>query len=201
MVIVIKQLTNFKKKSSPIYFQKLYTTIPKNKHSFKKIPFIPHTAFHITRTLKKLNITPAFYTHKTLKKQLINNKIDKRNKLEKCGVYGVKCNICLQTYIGQTGRSFSTRLSEHINAVKNENILSNIADHIRQTNHHISSADLSVLHIEGKGRRLDLLEAYEINKAKKRGIHLLNDQINLCSSPILNIMQLLHPYKILPSPL
>ena len=34
----------------------------------------------------------------------------------------------------------------------------------------------------------DLQEAYEINKAQKQGTHLLNDQLNLCSSPIFNII-------------
>ena len=59
----------------------------------------------------------------------MNNNLDRPGKLEKCGVYKVKCDDCQATYIGPTGKYFSTRLSEHIKTVKNDRILSNIADH------------------------------------------------------------------------
>ena len=60
------------------------------------------------------------------------------------------------------------------------------SDQIRQTNHKISSDHLSLLHVDRKGRRLDLLEAYEINKAQKQA--LLNVQLDLCHSNIRTII-------------
>ena len=74
-----------------------------------------------------------------------------------------------------------------IEAVKNNRILPNIADHIRLTNHNISPDNVPILHVERKGQRLNLLEAYEINKSQRPGTHLLNYQLNPCPSPILNI--------------
>ena len=65
--------------------------------------------------------------------------------------YFLEGDDCQATYIGQTG-SFSTRLSEHIKAVKIDHILSNIADHIRQTYHNISPDNLSILNVEGRAR-------------------------------------------------
>jgi hypothetical protein len=43
------------------------------------------------------------------------------------------------------------------------------------------------------GLILDLLEAYEINEAHKRGIHLLNDQLNLYHYSILNVFFIVFP--------
>jgi hypothetical protein len=64
---------------------------------------------------------------------------------------------------------------------------SNIADHILNTNHSFSPDNLNILHVQKKGPKLDVLEAYEIFKACKEGRDLLNDQTLLSPSPLLNI--------------
>ena len=60
-----------------------------------------------------------------------------------------------------------------IKAVKNNRILTNIADHCLQINHNLSPDNLSILFVEREGQRLNLPEAYEINKSQKQGTHLL----------------------------
>ena len=135
-----------------------------------------------------LDINPALYTYNAPSKQLYNNKLDRPAKLENCGIYKVTSEDCHWTYKGKTRRSFSVQLSEHIKSSKNNHTLSNTADHIHQINHKVSPYHLSIQHIERKGRRLDLLATYEFNKAQKQSTHLINDQLNLCSSPILNII-------------
>ena len=51
-------------------------------------------------------------------------------------LYKIPCKDCNWSYIGQTGRSFTTRKKEHIKNVKNYTKGSNIANHA-WTNDHI----------------------------------------------------------------
>ena len=50
-----------------------------------------------------------------LSSQLINNKLDKIEKINKSGIYklSINCSNCDTIYIGQTGRSFKKRYKEH----------------------------------------------------------------------------------------
>ena len=71
-------------------------------------------------------------------------------------------------YIGQTGRSFSSRYSEHLKAVSNNNIHSAFATHIHtQTKFHSYTnidTNLEILHYLPKSRKLNTAEQYEIYK-------------------------------------
>ena len=69
-------------------------------------------------------------------------------------------------YIGQTGRSFTTRYTEHIQAIHKTHKRSNFADHIVNNNHTYTdiNTDMEILHIQHKSRKLNTLEQYEIYK-------------------------------------
>ena len=54
-----------------------------------------------------------------------------------------------------------------------------------QSNHEFD-LNFEILHTEGKGLKLNLLESLEINKLKNTDV-LLNDQIDLNNSPLLNM--------------
>ena len=57
---------------------------------------------------------------------------------DKQGVaYKIKCCDCQATYIGETGRNLSTRLSEHKRATRNGDVKNHIAEHHLQTKHQI----------------------------------------------------------------
>ena len=47
----------------------------------------------------------------------------------------IKCCDCHATYIGETGRNPSTRLTEHKRATRNGDVSNHIADHHLQTKH------------------------------------------------------------------
>ena len=104
-------------------------------------------------------------TNNTIKKHIndINTDIDKYNKT---GVYKLNCNDCNSFYIGQTGRSFSSRYSEHLKALSNNNIHSAFATHIHTKNHSYTNIDtnLEILHYLPKGRKLNTAEQYETYK-------------------------------------
>ena len=52
-------------------------------------------------------------------------------------VYKIHCSDCQATYIGETGRNLTTRLTEHKRATKKGDLNNNIAEHHLKTNHAI----------------------------------------------------------------
>lgn len=105
-------------------------------------------------------------------------------------MYSVQCEECNSVYVGQTGRSFETRFKEHVRAYRNKNPnVSNFAKHLIECGHKISQ-DLKpkILHVCKKGKKLHFLESLEINKlAKNDEFQILNDQLDLNNSPLLNL--------------
>ena len=114
----------------------------------------------------------------------IRDSIDKYNKT---GDYKLNCNDCNSFYIGQTGRSFLSRYSEHLKALSNNNIHSAFATHIHTKNHSYTNIDtnLEILHYLPKSRKLNTAEQYEIYKHyKTQPNNILNDQLNYKSHTI-----------------
>ena len=52
-------------------------------------------------------------------------------------IYKIKCCDCQASYIGETGRNLSTRLTEHKLATRNGDVNNHIAEHHLQTKHQI----------------------------------------------------------------
>ena len=71
----------------------------------------------------------AYTTNNTLQRHF-TNKTTHSNKHEKH-----KCSDCPKFYIGQTGRSFITRYTEHIKTLTQPLMISNFAEHIFNTYH------------------------------------------------------------------
>lgn len=86
--------------------------------------------------------------------------------LQNAGVYKVQCS-CGMSYIGQTKRSVSERVKEHIAAVKNRHLhKSAIAEHLLSSgvNHWIQLHDPKVLAVERHYYPRIIREAIEIKK-------------------------------------
>ena len=167
---------------------------------FKRILYLGKETTHTLRTIKNKKFKPAFYTNNNIKKYIFNNKT-KIHKLDKSGVYKINCDSCHLGYIGQTGRKLGTRLQEHVKAVKNITLNSEMAEHARETGHTFGS-NIEILHTCSKNKKLNSLENLEINKNKK---HLVNKIIPPISSPLLSMLlpstSTLHPTpSILPPP-
>lgn len=158
---------------------------------FSKIPYLGNVSIKVGKQLSKFGIRPAYYSKGTIGRLLVNNKLDKFDKSQSCGVYELQCNSCHFSYIGQTGRTFLTRFKEHTNLrnkeVGDEGLSSSFANHLLNTGHDCNISNLSVLHIEQKGYKLDILEVLEIARANKVGKALLNEQLDFNISPLLTI--------------
>ena len=57
-------------------------------------------------------------------------------------VFKIKCSEFQATYIGETGRNLTTRLTEHKRATKKGDLTNNIAEHHLKTSHAISTGTL-----------------------------------------------------------
>ena len=102
---------------------------------FRKIVVEPSET--IARILQPYDIRVAHKPIITLRHVLINVK-DKYQPHERQGVVcRIKCTDCQATYIGETGRSLKTRLTEHKWATENRDISNHISEHHRLTKHKI----------------------------------------------------------------
>ena len=69
---------------------------------------------------------------------MLTNVKDKDKPEDRQGaVYKIKCCDCQASYIGETGRNLSTRLTEHKRATRNGDVNNHIAEHHLQTKHQI----------------------------------------------------------------
>jgi Reverse transcriptase (RNA-dependent DNA polymerase) len=173
-----------KKMTRSLIHKSLYTpynTTPEN-NQYRRILYIPNISPRISRLLKPLNIIPAPYSLNSIRSNILNNKIEDIDILERSGVYKIKCGDCFQIYVGQSGRSLKTRLQEHLDFKRP----SHVADHMLRYNHHTNIDNVEILHLSQKGKRLDLLEAFEI-KLNSLKAPLINQQINILDSPLLDI--------------
>ena len=175
-----------------IYSRKSYKNAIKNvypiikeKCNYNTLTFTGQASENIKSFLHKYEIKTAYKTNSSLGKLIKNNK-DRINKYQKNGVYKLNCGSCNKSYIGQTGRSFQTRIKDHQDSFTKNNKHSTYADHLKSENH-IFNNNFDILHVEQKGLKLNLLESLEINKLKNTP-NLLNDKRDICPSPLLNLM-------------
>ena len=70
--------------------------------------------------------------NKATLKLIINKPEDRQG-----AVYEIKCCDCQVSYIGETGRNLSTRLTEHKRATRNGDVNNHIAEHHLKTKHQI----------------------------------------------------------------
>ena len=156
----------------------------KDNSGYKTLTYTGKITQKTAKHLIKRNVKIAYRTNNTLGKLIKNNKT-KTKKENKCGVYKLSCGSCPKIYIGQTGRSFGKRIKEHETSYNKKHSNSHYATHLNNEQH-IFNNNFEILHLENKSLKLNFLESMEINKHKKSNI-LLNDQVDLNDSPLLNL--------------
>ena len=111
--------------------------IRKNLKTKTTLPYIRGTFETIARILQPYNLRVAHKPITTLRRLLTNVK-DKDKPDDRQGVvYKIKCCDCQASYIGETDRNLSTRLTEHKGANRNDDVNNHIAEHHLQTKHQI----------------------------------------------------------------
>lgn len=157
----------------------------KEKKEYKSIEYIGPLSDKISKKLKNKGINITYKTNNNLSKY-INNKKEKIDKINQSGVYKLNCGSCNSIYIGQTGRSFKTRWTEH---KKNYNNNSSFTNHTKEENHHYNEENFEILHIQQKSFKLNILESIEIQKhINNPCFNVLNDKEELYTSPIISVI-------------
>jgi hypothetical protein len=173
----MKQLTTYK-----------YLYHKSKKHDaqpYRRVLYINNKTAEIVKKFKSDKFKPAFYTNNSIKRYIMNNK-SKIMPLNNSGVYKIKCENCEKVYIGQTGRKIVTRAEEHLKAVKNFSINSEMADHVRETGHNFNINSFNLVKVCDKGYKLTILENLHINNNVNN--NLINVQIPPISSPLLKTL-------------
>lgn len=148
----------------------------------REVKYIPMTykgklSDKIEHKFRKCNVKLAFRTTNTLKIRLRHKLSHQKNEYNSSGVYKLKCNDCDCFYIGQTGRSFTTRFREHTYP-QNKTAF---GTHLKDAKHSVVNItrNMKILHKTEKGRKLDLLEnLYIYSNNKKAPDKILNDQLD-----------------------
>ncbi len=158
--------------------QTMMTTLKKQNEQTEKyitVEYNNNTNKNVTKVFKKHGYTMAFKTnHKLgnrLKQRNVNIPID-------TGIYKNTCNDCAKFYIGQTGRSFEVRFTEHIKEIGKPKIESKYAQHLTTEKHNYTDINTNsqVLHRIRKGPLMNRLEELEIYKERHNPL-LLNEKI------------------------
>ena len=162
------------------------------------IPYVENLSEKATRVFKRHGIATAIRPHSTLRQMLVHPK-DKRDPATTTDcVYEIPCANCNRSYIGETGRRFSTRLNEHMKETQkmeaskknytrqsrkqseSEQSKSAVADHAVQNNHVINWQEAKVLCKECNARSRHIREAIWIRKRapntmnRDEGAHFLS---------------------------
>ena len=101
------------------------------------IPYIRGTSETIARILQPYNIRVAHKPITTLRRLLTNVKDKDKPEDIQGAVYKIKYCEFQASYIGETGRNLTTRLTEHKLATRSGDVNNHIAEHHLQTKHHM----------------------------------------------------------------
>lgn len=149
-------------------------TAPADSTNYKATTIIPYSgklSEQIRRICKKYNIRCIAKSQDTIRNR-ITNVAPKRPKNDQQGVvYSIPLIPCSKIYIGETGRTLKTRLSEHKNALKNSNIeRSGVAEHCLTCLCQPDLENATILAKESNGYKRKIRETIEMIKADQENI-------------------------------
>ena len=86
------------------------------------LPYVKGLSDEMSRILKKFNINVYTYPYKTIGNILPKIKDSVDDIYKRGAIYKIPCKVCSNVYVGETGRCFNTRLSEHRRNLKPINL-------------------------------------------------------------------------------
>ena len=183
-LIIDKMIIN-KKKS--IINKKIYcnTKMFDSTSVIYYLNYIPNLTHKLSKKLATYEIETIITNKCKLGKLLSNNK-EKLQKLEQNGIYKINCCDCDAIYIGQCGRSFKQRIKEHIQSIEKQNFTTGFSEHCINQKHNFKG-EFEILHIVDKGGRMNIFENLEIRKAVNSKKNIVNEQVDVNDSPLLNL--------------
>jgi len=161
----------------------LVNRLAKAKKNEKQLPTTTRAKFtyigketkFITKLFKDSPIKITFTTRNTIKRLLSTKPHPIQEQFDSSGVYQLPCPDCHMKYVGQTGKSFPVRFSEHFRDYKYNNNKSKFTQHLLDNKHSIGPIEdiMKVLCKTNKRKLMDTMERYKIYKET-----YMNNQIN-----------------------
>ena len=125
-----------------------------------RLPYLGKLSNQLSRELRRCDYRVGFYPHTTVN-QLSTLK-DKIPPAKRSGIYRLTCGECPSLYIGQTGRKFSTCLSDHQTAYnKKKPKDSAMTKHCLETGHNFANISTDLVCSSSKGRFMNQAEEVE----------------------------------------
>lgn len=151
------------------------------------LPYVRGVTERVQRAMRKHRISTPVKPHVKMRQLLVHPK-DQIPPEKKCDViYEIPCQSCNKTYIGETGRQFSTRKKEHQKECEKEtagpltraskhkatqeNLKSAISDHCKRENHLMDWDKAKVIHRESNRFQRWIREAIEIRKRAPKTVN------------------------------
>ena len=113
--------------------------------------------------LKKLGYDAIYKYPNTIGKCLIKN--SPKDQID-AGVYIIPCKDCKQPYVGETGRDYQQRLSEHKRAVRNGDLNNAVFVHMSENNHAIDWENSKLICKVREEKKRKITESAAINLIK-----------------------------------
>ena len=131
---------------------------------------------YITNIFKQTELKIAFRTTYTLG-NLLTHRDHAPVKFSLSGLYKLICPDCHKTYVGQTGRRFSTRYKEQDTFPQNSST-SSFAKHLIEEAHSFGPVNniMQIVHCHRKGTHLNTIERFHIHTEFATNNHLNDPQ-------------------------
>jgi len=118
----------------------------KEKTQWFTVPYFPNISEKFNNFIKGSNIKLSFFSLNKLERIIRVQKDRIADLSKKNVVYRISCNDCDATYVGQTKRKLSTRITEHRNQINHKTTkLSVISEHRLNHNHEIDWMNVKIL--------------------------------------------------------
>ena len=132
--------------------------VPRQTQKWASFTYVGRETSYITNIFRRTELKISFRTTNTLG-NLLTHKHHPQHKFSLSGVYKLICPDCNKTYVGQTGRQFSTRYKEHKIAFRNNSNTSSFAKHLIQEARSLGpmSNIMQIVHCHKKGAHLNTI--------------------------------------------
>lgn len=182
----INDIVNKKRKKLEKEKEENVSTNEPIKQQYVSVEYGQSLHYKLTKELNKENVKVSCRTSNKLGKLLnVQKSITDINT----GVYKLNCSDCPMFYIGQTGRSFKKRFSEHMPKPSLKTQISKFAEHLVTNNHTIDNRDnnMEILFKYKKSHFLTTMEELHIyNAFKNDPRNVLNEKLKYNCNVLFN---------------
>ena len=169
-------LNKMKKEIKHKKVNKIVCMSEKISNYYVGLPYIKGLSDKLSRILRKFNINVYTYPYKTIGNILPKIKDSVDDIYKRGAIYKIPCKDCSNVYVGETGRCFNTRLSEHKRDLKPINLAklkeddlnkkTALVKHCFNCEHRIDFGNFEILDYNIDYDKRKFLESLYINNTK-----------------------------------